>query len=389
MGFHTLSFPPQSGVVRRTFHLLQEISNRHEVTILSFGSATDEAGIRQYFRDKPIEINFVRYDSPKWINLLKRIKMILLRRSLLQISVSRTMQLAFDEVFSRHDFDLVFLSSSTLLYYRMPDSIPCITDAHNVEYDLWYRSYRSAKNFLSRAYFYDQYRMMRRDEIELCMKPDALLTTSERDKAIFEKDLPRQTIHVIPNGVDTDYFVPQEAQEVPNSMVFSGVMNYLPNNQGIIHFLDKIFPLILKRKGDAKVFIVGAEPTKALRDRANGHIVVTGRVDDVRRYIAQAQVYVIPLLVGGGTRLKALEASAMKKAIVSTSVGCEGIDFRDGESALLADTPDAFCEAVLKLFDNSEYRIRLAEKAYLTVSKSYNWHVVGERLNQVFGSVAD
>jgi glycosyltransferase involved in cell wall biosynthesis len=237
MGFHTLAFPPQSGVLRRTFHLLEETTKRHEVTIVSLGSSTDEAGIRQYFQGRCHGITYANYGAPKWINLLKRIKMTLLRRSLLQISVTRGMQDAFDKNFREREFDLIFLSSPTLLYYRMPGSIPCVTDAHNVEYDLWFRAYRSAKSFLSRAYFYDQYRLMKRDEIKLCRQPDVLVTTSERDKELFNVDLPQQRIHVIPNGVDTDYFVPQEAQEIPRSMVFSGVMNYLPNNQGMLYFL--------------------------------------------------------------------------------------------------------------------------------------------------------
>ncbi len=368
MGFHTLAYPPQSGVRSRTFHLLEEAARHHEVTIASYGTAADEASIREYFRDRSCRSAYVDCGAPKWINLLKRIKMLLLRKSLLQISASRRMQNALDEIYRQHEFDLIFLSSPALLDYRKPAAIPCVIDAHNVEYDLFYRSYQSAKNILSRAYFYDQYRLMKRDEIELCSRPDIILTTSERDKALFERDLPDKFIRVIPNGVDLNYFVPQETQELPHTMVFTGMMNYLPNNRGILYFLDNVLPLILKKIPDAKIFIVGAAPSKTLMERANDHIIVTGQVEDVRPYIAKAQVYVIPLQVGGGTRLKALEASAMKKPIVSTSLGCEGIDLRDGESALFADTPEAFSEAVLRLFDDSEYRSRLAERAYSVVS---------------------
>jgi glycosyltransferase involved in cell wall biosynthesis len=387
MVFHNLAYPPQSGVQKRNFHLLEETVKRHEVTIVSYGSPADEASIRQYFRNRNCRIAYVDCSAPKWINLLKRIKIMLLRKSLLQISATRRMQHALDEIYRKHGFDLIFLSSPALLHYRKPAAIPCVIDAHNVEYDLHYRSYQNAKNILSRVYFYDQYRLMKQDEIGLCRQPNILLTTSERDKALFEKDLPDQFIRVIPNGVDLNYFLPQETQELPHSMVFSGMMNYLPNNRGILYFLDNVMPLILKKIPDAKIFIVGAAPSKTLMEHANEHVVVTGRVEDVRPYIAQAQVYVIPLLIGGGTRLKALEASAMKKPIVSTSIGCEGIDFHDGESALFADTPEAFSEAVLQLFDNREYRSRLAERAYSIVSRKYSWQEIGDQLNSVFESV--
>ncbi len=388
MGFHTLAYPPQSGVRSRTFHLLEETVKRHEVTIVSYGSKEDEASIRQYFMNQNCKIKYVYYGAPKWINLLKRIKMALLRKSLIRISTTRKMQRALDEIYCNQEFDLVFLSSPALLYYRKPAMVPCVVDAHNVEYDLFYRSYRSAKNILTRAYFYDQYRLMKRDEIGLCRQPESLLVTSERDKALFEQDLPGQSIRVVPNGVDLSYFSPQRTQELPNSMVFSGIMNYLPNNNGILYFLDKVLPLILKKIPDAKLFIVGAAPSRTIVERANEHIVVTGQVEDVRPYIAKAQVYVIPLLVGGGTRLKALEASAMKKPIVSTSVGCEGINLREGDSALFADTPEQFSEAVIRLFKDEDYRCRLAERAYSLVSKAYDWQAIGNQLNSVFESVA-
>lgn len=388
MGFHTLAYPPQSGVRKRTFHLLDETSKYHDVTIVSLGTQNDEVSIREYFRNTGGRITFAEYGAPKWVNLLKRIKMVLLQKSLLQISITRDMQKAFDRIFQDQKFDLVFLSSPTLLYYRRPAGIPCVTDTHNVEYDLWYRSYQHARNPVMRIYLQNQYRLMKRDELELCSQPDLLLTTSERDKALFERDLTGKVIRVIPNGVDVDYFAPQERQEVPHSMVFSGVMNYLPNEHAMIHFIDNIFPLILKRVPDAKIVIVGDAPSKKLMNRSNAHVVVTGKVEDVRPYIAKAQIYVIPLLVGGGTRLKALEAAAMGKAIVSTSLGCEGINFRDGDSVLLADTAEAFSEAVARLFDDKECRAQLAERAHSVVVQSYSWKVIGRKLNGVLESIS-
>ena len=170
-------------------------------------------------------------------------------------------------------------------------------------------------------------------------------------------------------------------------MVFTGIMNYMPNNQGVLHFLDNILPLIQQKVPDAKIYIVGDKPSGAVLERASENIIITGWVDDVRSYITQAQVYVIPLLNGGGTRLKALEAAAMKKPIVSTTIGCEGISLENKKSVLFADTPEEFAGAVIKLFNDPLYRDQLAENANKVISEFYGWSSIGKELNDLFESV--
>jgi glycosyltransferase involved in cell wall biosynthesis len=153
------------------------------------------------------------------------------------------------------------------------------------------------------------------------------------------------------------------------------------------HFLDNIFPLILRQEPRAKVTVVGKNPSRSLLSRASANVIVTGFVEDVRPYMARAQVYIIPLLSGGGIRGKALEAMAMRKPIVTTSRGCEGIHLKDGESALFADTPEEFARAVLRLFGDAKLRERIADNAYATVVAKYNWEEKGEELNRVYESV--
>lgn len=387
MAFHTLTYPPESGVTKRTFHLLEEMARRHEVTILSLGSPTDARRIRDRLGDRCREVVFVDGRRPRWVNLLRRIWLALTGRSLLQHSTTPRLQRAFDDLFRRARFDLAILSSPVLTYYRRPADLPCITDTHNVEYDMAYRFYRQARNPVARAYHWYQYRLLRRDELAACRGGDALLATSERDMGVFRKDLPDQSIHVVPNGVDLDYFRPPDVVQAPHSMVFCGLMNYSPNDEGMTFFLDQVFPLIQREVPDATITVVGSGPSRALQRRASDRIRVTGYVPDVRPEVARGQVYVVPLLVGGGTRLKALEAMAMRKAIVTTSVGCEGIDLVHGESALFADTPEGLAQAVVRLFRDPALRARLAERAAALAAERYGWRSIGERLDGIARAV--
>jgi glycosyltransferase involved in cell wall biosynthesis len=164
-------------------------------------------------------------------------------------------------------------------------------------------------------------------------------------------------------------------------------MGYVPNNDGILYFLDEIFPLIQRKIPEAKVYIVGNLPTKKLLKRASDRVVITGYVQDVRRYVSRASVYVVPLRMGGGTRLKVVEAMAMKKPIVTTSIGCEGIRVANGESALIADEPRLFAEEVVELLRNASLRRRLVQNGYELMRSHYEWSVIGRQMEQIYQSI--
>lgn len=383
MLFHTLTYPPESGVTKRTYHLLEEMARRHEVTVLSMGSPLHEQRIRARLGARCKEVVFVDGRRPRWVNLLRRIWRVLTRQSVLFHSHTPKIQRELDRLLGAREFDLVLLGTPVFSEYRRAAAIPCVTDTHNVEYDMCYRTYQQARGLLARAYYLDQYRLLRRDELLGCGQGEALLTTSERDKTVFQKDLPQQKIHVVPNGVDLDYFQPGAEPPAPRTMVFCGLMGYPPNDEGMTWFLDRVHPLVLREVPDAKLTIVGSGPSRALLRRASDRVRVTGYVEDVRPYVAQGQVYVVPLLVGGGTRLKALEAMAMRKAIVTTSVGCEGIDLVHERSALFADDPEAFAREVVRLFRDDALRDRIAASAAALATAKYGWSAIGDTLDGI------
>jgi glycosyltransferase involved in cell wall biosynthesis len=250
------------------------------------------------------------------------------------------------------------------------------------------RTYQETKNIPKKLFGFVQYKLGKREELRLCRKFDAIIATTKRDEEVFRAQLPDQKIFVVQNGVDESFLERQDVGPEQRTMVFTGMMRYYPNNHGILIFLDKVFPLILAQAADSRVYIVGAYPTRDLLKRASRQVIVTGFVEDVRPYVARGAVFIIPLWIGGGIRGKALEAMAMRKPIVTTSIGCEGINLKHEDSALFADTPEEFAASVLRLFGDQALRTRLGEKAHGNVITGYNWKTKGEELERVYQAVS-
>jgi polysaccharide biosynthesis protein PslH len=160
-------------------------------------------------------------------------------------------------------------------------------------------------------------------------------------------------------------------------------MKYVPNYDGILYFLDEIFPFILKKIPDAKIYIVGNGPPVALQRRASENIIVTGFVEDVRPYVWRSKAYVVPLRMGGGTRLKVVEAMAMRKPIVTTSIGCEGIEVKSGEHVFIADQPEEFARSVIAILNDSVSHLPVADRGYQLARSRYDWKSIGGLMEAV------
>jgi polysaccharide biosynthesis protein PslH len=380
MLFHSVLYPPTSGSIKRNYHLFVEATKRHEVTLLVYAPPSDEATFREKHGEDCREIVFVPRPKSSWRHKLNFLLLMAGHDKLLHLR-SRDLQGEIERL-AREKFDLVFLSSPFFISNRLPAGVPVACDTHNVEYDNAYRAYREARGLRWKIFFSVLYRALRREEISSIRKADLLMVTSARDRDLFRKDLPDLPMAVVPNGVDTAYFAPQRAEVEPRSIVFTGIMEYYPNDHGAVYFLEKIFPLISKEAPDARLYIVGSNPSERVARFASDRVVVTGFVDDVRPYVARAEVVVIPLLIGGGTRLKALEALAMRKPIVTTSIGIEGIDVVNGKSVFIADTPEAFADAVLRLFRDPALGRDLTDEGARVVESTYRWEVIGDRLEE-------
>jgi polysaccharide biosynthesis protein PslH len=196
-----------------------------------------------------------------------------------------------------------------------------------------------------------------------------------------------QRFFVIPNAVDVAaYPTCDEAQE-SCTMLFTGLMSYYANAHGVAWLLEEIFPRIKAAVPQARLIVAGARPSRRLKARSSEHVTVTGYVPDIRPYYARAEVFVAPLRIGGGTRVKILEAMAMRRAVVATTLACEGLDVRHEDTVLLADRPQSFADAVIRLFNDKTVRDGFADRGRALVQARYDWPAIGARMDAALLSV--
>lgn len=286
---------------------------------------------------------------------------------------------------ARERFDAIicdFLISGGALSWDF--EIPVVLFTHNVEAEIFARHVINEKGSLQRAVWKREFTVTDRLERELLTRADHVLAVSEHDRDQFLKYLPAEKVSVIPTGADSDVEEYPLSEQKPHSLLFVGSMDWVPNEDAMLHFVREVFPLIKARVPGATLSIVGRKPSKVISElpTQDSNIVVTGRVEKVEPYLREASVYVVPLRVGGGTRIKIFEAMAAGKTIVSTTIGAEGLDVADGENILIADKPADFANAVVSLFLDSDRRERIGRKAREHVQKHYSWAAVTKVLDE-------
>ena len=271
---------------------------------------------------------------------------------------------------------------------NVPDNLDCTTILfqHNVEAMIWKRHYEVQTNPIKKAYLRGQWQKMRRFEERVCRSFDRVIAVSVEDRDQMRQDYGLESVFEVPTGVDTEFFRRCGTQQVvPHSLVFTGSMDWLPNEDAIRFFTEAIMPRIKQSLPDVTLTVVGRNPYPGLLERSKQDpaIVVTGRVDDVRPYMERAAAYVVPLRIGGGTRLKIYEAMAMEQAIVSTSIGAEGLPVTSGTELLLADSPETFADAVIRLLQDESAARDLGRRAAQTVREKFGWGQVAHKFGEL------
>jgi glycosyltransferase involved in cell wall biosynthesis len=271
-----------------------------------------------------------------------------------------------------------------------------VFDDHNTEYVLQQRAFetdvRQPRRWIAALYSLIQWKKLNRYEATVCRLADQVVAVSEADKAALQRLMPGLEVTVVPNGVDIEFYNGQSKfghwdLDIGHcSLVFTGKMDFRPNVDAVLWFCQEVLPLVRRKVPNVRFYIVGQSPHhRILRLADDPAVTVTGYVDDVRPYIAGARVYVVPLRIGGGTRLKVLEAMAMGKPIVSTSLGCEGFQgLVPGRELSLADTPEEFAQRVIELLDDASRRERLGQAARRFVEKQYDWRLIVPKLERVY-----
>jgi glycosyltransferase involved in cell wall biosynthesis len=229
---------------------------------------------------------------------------------------------------------------------------------------------------------------LRRYEAQICRGADHVLAVSEKDAVMLRKLVSGLEVTVVPNGVNTRTYMPSPPHSsTPPILVFTGTMDFRPNVDAVLWFAHQVLPRVRETVPAVHLFVVGQRPHRRLDSlQAHPAITLTGWVDDVRPYIARAAVYIAPLRIGGGTRLKLLEAMAMAKPVVATRLGAEGYPVEDDRELLLADTPSSFAAAVVSLLQAPKRRTELGQSARVFVERHYDWRSIVPRMEAVYHS---
>jgi len=381
-------FPPRAGVNVRTYNLLRQLAARHDVTLLSYAGPRDEDGVEALGRSLRV-VTVERLDSARAIRRFRQLRSIVTFQSFWVPEIcSATLQHAVDDVCATVPFDLVQIEASALCALEIPPGIRVVLDAHNIEYELLQRLAAGERSLARRAFNTFEYRRYRRFEERSWTHVDGCLVTSGREERIVGATAPQTPTAVVPNGVDLEFFRPSNAAVEPRTVVFNGTLGYRPNVDAAHHLVEDVWPLVQAQYPDARLLIVGSVPEAERRSLARPSVILTGEVPDIRSYLGRATVVVVPVRMGGGTRLKVLEGLAMEKPMVSTSVGCEGIATRDGVHLLIADDAPSFASRISQLFADSTLRERLGKAGRSLIEAEYSWDLAGCRLEELYQRVA-
>jgi glycosyltransferase involved in cell wall biosynthesis len=289
-------------------------------------------------------------------------------------------------------FDVVHFELAPMAGYadgcslgRSPRPVLCL-DEHNIEYDIVRRTAYADTGALRRAYSAIEWRKVRREERHAWTCLGGCTLTSTRDQELLLADEPAAHTAVVPNGVDLEFFrpAPRGAPYDQQTLLFFGAIDYHPNTDALLFFLNDVFPRLVARYPSLRLGIVGRKPPESIAAHRSTSVEVTGVVEDVRPWLDRADVVIVPLRIGGGTRLKILEAMAMGKAIVSTVVGAEGLEVVPERDLLIADDAEAFVTQIGRLLDNPALRRRLGASARRLVTSRYSWKVSVERLSAFY-----
>ena len=379
--------PTTRGGQIRTLELLRCLHRKHEIHYIAFNDPNSPEGLERAgeycSKAYPIDSKVVDKESPAFlvelfVGLFSRMPVAVRRyhSARMRAQVERLMQ---REVFDHIVCDFLFPAPN------LPDLTSCVLFQHNVEAIIWKRRTDHAPGPLHRQYVKLQADRMLRYEGEVCRRVRKVIAVSEPDAVLMQEWYGVKRVEAVPTGVDADYFQARTPVPPAADLVFVGSLDWAPNIDGIDWFQREVLPLILRRKPDCSVAIVGRKPPRViqeLRSRYPG-VQVTGTVPDVRPWLWGSKVSIVPLRVGGGTRLKIFEAMAAGIPVVSTTIGAEGLGARDGDTIRIADTPEDFAAACITLLDDAAERERLRDQALQMVTEKYSWEAVASAFEKL------
>lgn len=383
--------PTDRGGQIRTLETLRSLHRRNEIHYVAYDNPRQPEGVaraqeycsRAYPVDRPIPArNSPAFFGQLGANLISKLPLAVGRYA------SAQMRDQVAALIAKEKFDIVVCDFVSVAP-NIPDLSRCVLFQHNVETMIWRRHAEHAADPLRRAYFGLQARRMFDYERHACQSAAHVIAVSESDAQQMTRLFGIENISAVATGVDLDFFRRPDAPPAQShDLVFVGAMDWLPNIDGIRYFVQKILPVIRSRRAGATLTIAGRSPVPEIRALAETDplIRVTGTVPDIRPYLWGASVSIVPLRIGGGTRLKIYEAMAAGVPVLATSVGAEGLAGKDGQHIAIADTPEAFAERCLELLEDPGRNRELSAAALRLVTEKFSWEQVGRHFESILES---
>lgn len=377
-----LLHPLDRGGKIRTYAMLRELCKDHRITYLCLDDTDASEALRQQAKEYcasliTVPFRTAKRESPEFfqelfVNLFSQLPYAVAkyrsdefgRRIRAEVESDRYDVLVCDFLFPAIELD--------------PDlSIPLVLFQHNIEAGIWERHMQVAGSRVRRAYMKQQWRRMRQYEKATTRKFDHVVAVSESDAEFHRREYGVASVSHVQTGVDIDYFSPVAQQREEASLVFVGAMDWLPNEDAMIWFATEILPTIRLRVPHATLKIVGRNPGRAVRKLEDlDGVIVTGAVPDVRPYLAKAAAVVMPLRIGGGTRIKLYEALSMNAPVISTTVGAEGLDVEPGRHLFIADTAESIADSCVSVLRNREMALAVGSVGGEHVRARFSWATV-------------
>ncbi len=387
-----LLHPTTKGGHIRTLEMLRRLHQRHEIHYVAFENDPAGEGVRRS-GEYCTKVYPVAHAAPKRTSPAFAAQLARGLVSALPVAISRYQSVAMSrllkQLIERERFDSVVCDFITPAS-NFPSLDGVVVFQHNVETMIWRRHAENARNLLEKMYLKLQARRMFDYEKQVCCAARHVIAVSPDDRRLMREMFGVENVSTIPTGVDIEYFAPRE--ETPRiGLTFVGSMDWLPNIDGVRYFCEQILPIIRRAKPDCPVRIVGREPTREIRALAekNPLVEVTGTVPDVRPYLWSSSVSIVPLRIGGGTRMKIYEAMAAQTPVVSTTIGAEGLDIHPPREIRIADTPEAFAAECIALMNDPALARRQALEAWRLVSGSFGWENVARQFEVILQAAAD
>jgi glycosyltransferase involved in cell wall biosynthesis len=384
-------YPPDNGSKLRIYNLLRQLANQHTLDLISFTS--EEISEKRLAPLQPFcrYIETVHYRPFESLHLKAIIGFFSpLPRSVLDTD-NTNMHLAIQRKMQETQYDLVIASQVDMAQYAR--NLPLIKVLDEIELAMLHDRAEAKQNMFKKMRNTLMWQKWTRYIIDTMRNFDGGTVVSEPERQLVGCFLQKSgcitPIQIIPNGVDTSYYREDFGKPMPDTLVFSGALTYSANYNAMDFFLREVFPLIQLKTPNVKLTITGCldgVPVKRLPTRSG--VVLAGYLEDVRPTIARSWVSIVPLQIGGGTRLKILEALALGTPVVSTSKGAEGLELTPNQDILIADNPSDFASAVLRLFADPSIRHSLSQNGRHAVATRYDWKMIGQSLDKFINQIS-